>query len=284
MTLTDRDKKIIVLLLIVAVIALPYVFYTKDTRSDTETQKAVNVDLQARLTQLQEMNKDRAFYEAETKRMRQERDELIASFPADVQQENYTMWLYYLEKAAYEQAMENMIKLAEDEDDETPRFGYDGIDGNTLFLISSVGYGDNELQYISDEGSTDPLTGIINDSTLIFASYYEGFRYFLDYVMAEELPIIYKSISVEYDPDSGQIEGEVLMEQYAISGQGRKLDPVPVEPDFTALEQRGIKEFGLFGPLSEETRYLNQMFEEYLREKAEEDEEGEEEGIVDNLD
>jgi len=281
--MTDRDKKIIVVLLIIAVIALPYVFYTKDTRADTETQKAVNVDLQARLEQLQEMNKDRAFYEAETKRMRQERDALIASFPADVQQENYTMWLYYLEKAAYEQAQENMKKLAEDEDDETPRFGYDGIDGNTLFLISSVGYGDNELQYISDENSTDPLTGIINDSTLVFSSYYEGFRFFLDYVLDAEMPIIYRSVDVEYDPDKGQLDGEVLMEQYAISGQGRTLDPVPIEPDFTALEQRGIKEFGLFGPLSEETRYLRQMFEVYLEEKAHEGEEDDEEGIVDEV-
>ena len=283
MNMTDRDKKIVIVLLIVAVIALPYVFYTKDTRADTETQKAVNVDLQARLEQLQEMNKDRAFYEAETKRMREERDALIASFPADVQQENYTMWLYYLEKAAYEQAQENMIKLAEDEDDETPRFGYDGIDGNTLFLISSVGYGDNELQYISDENSTDPLTGIINESSLVFASYYEGFRFFLDYVLDADMPIIYRSVSVEYDADSGQLEGEVLMEQYAISGQGRTLAPVPVEPDFTALELRGIQEFGLFGPLSEETRYLRQMFEVYLEEKAHEGEEEEEDGIVDEV-
>ncbi len=53
MSMTDRDKKIVVILLIIAVIALPYVFYTKDTRADTETQKAVNVDLQARLEQLQ---------------------------------------------------------------------------------------------------------------------------------------------------------------------------------------------------------------------------------------
>ena len=121
-----------------------------------------------------------------------------------------------------------------------------------------------------------------------FACYYEGLRYFLDYVLDEDkMPIIYRSIKVEYDKESGEFKGEALMEQYAISGQGRTLDPVPIEPDFTELDLRGVEEFGLFGPLSEKARYLRQIFEVYLEEKAHEGEEEEEEeeleGIVDNF-
>ena len=56
MNMSDRDKKLILLMLVICVIVLPYVFYAKDTRQDTEIQKATNESLRERLAQLEEMN------------------------------------------------------------------------------------------------------------------------------------------------------------------------------------------------------------------------------------
>lgn len=279
--LSDRDSKIILVLLIIAVVVLPYVLYTKNLRADTEIIKSENVDLKARLEELQEMNKNRDFYIAETERMQKERDELIASFPAEIGQENYTMFLQYLEVNSILKANENELAMQEDDDDETPPFGYKGIEGNTTFLIASVGYNDNDYIQIGEDTDSN-LMGVINDSTLAFACYYDGFRYMLDYILNYEDPMIYKKLKVEYDPDKGQLEGEMMIEQWAIAGNGRKLDPVPVFEDIDELDMRGL-DTNLFGPLSPDSLYKHQVFELYLEELGEEEEDeeaGEGEGLV----
>ena len=280
--LSDRDSKIILVLLIIAIVVLPYVLYTKNLRADTEIIKSENVDLQARLEELQEMNKNRDFYIAETERMQKERDALIASFPAEIGQENYTMFLQYLEVNSILKANENELAMQEDDDDETPPFGYKVIEGNTTFLIGSVGYNDNDYIQIGEDSDSN-LMGVINDSTLAFKCYYDGFRYMLDYILNYEDPMIYKNLKVEYDPDSGQLEGEMMIEQWAIAGNGRKLDPVPVFEDIDELDMRGIEDTHLFGPLSPDSLYKHQVFELYLEELGEEEEDeeaGEGEGLV----
>ena len=279
--LSDRDSKIILVLLIIAVVVLPYVLYTKNLRADTEIIKSENVDLKARLEELQEMNKNRDFYIAETERMQKERDELIASFPAEIGQENYTMFLQYLEVNSILKANENELAMQEDDDDETPPFGYKGIEGNTTFLIGSVGYNDNDYIQIGEDSESN-LMGVINDSTLAFACYYDGFRYMLDYILNYEDPMIYKKLNVKYDPDTAQLEGEMMIEQWAIAGNDRKLDPVPVFEDIDELDMRGL-DTNLFGPLSPDSLYKHQVFELYLEELGEEEEDeeaGEGEGLV----
>ncbi|MBR5421332.1 MAG: hypothetical protein IK115_09315 [Lachnospiraceae bacterium] len=269
----------ILLLLIVAVIALPYVFYSQKTRADTETQKGVNVELQARLEQLQEMNKNRDFYIAETERMQKERDELITSFPGGIDQENYTMFLHYMEYNSMIKAEENFAKFKEERaelkkkieedpdyipaEDEAkyPRFGYEGIDGNTIFLIGKVDYGGNEEIAISDEEVEDGLVGLINDSSIEFATYYSGMKYFLHYILEYEDPMIYRVLTMEFDPDSGNIKGVASIEQYAIGGQGRTLEPEPVWKDIDDEGLRGVMEEGIYGPLSYDTLRNFQEFE-----------------------
>jgi hypothetical protein len=280
--LSDRDSKIILFLLIIAVIALPYVLYTKGLREETEIIKGDNITLQARLEELQEMNKNRDFYIAETERMKKERDELIASFPAEIDQENTTMFLHYLEYNSMIKAIEQMTAYAEDEEDEMPRFGYDGIDGNTTVLVSSVGYGKSDYIAISDENAEDGLSGVINDTNITMACYPEGMKYMLQYILDYADPMIYRKLSMKFQESNGQVDIEMMLEQYAIAGQGRTLDPVAPWPDLDEEELRGILEYGIFGPIKDTNLYKRQMFEVYLEELAKEEEE-EEEGTEDIL-
>jgi len=213
--------------------------------------------------------------------MQKERDALIASFPAEIGQENYTMFLQYLEVNSILKANENELAMQEDDDDETPPFGYKGIEGNTTFLISSVGYNDNDYIPIGEDSDSN-LMGVINDSAVAFACYYDGFRYMLDYILNYEDPMIYKKLKVEYDPDTAELSGEMTIEQWAIAGNDRKLDPVPVFEDIDELDMRGL-DTNLFGPLSPDSLYKHQLFELYLEELGEEEEDeeaGEGEGFV----
>jgi hypothetical protein len=259
--LSDRDAKIIMLLLIVAVVALPYVFYTKDTREDIEVQKAKNVQLEERYNQLLEMNKYRDWYIKETERLDNARNELIYSFPADVRSENYTMFLLNMEYNSQLLALDNMLKIEEDEELQRP--GMTGIDGNTTIYIDSVAYGANDIIPISEEGASETLQGIVNTSVLTYFCYYDGMKYLTKYLngyyeetkddaMPDREPMIFKSLDMSFDPETGVIKGSITMQQYAISGLGRELPAAEIWPDLDEYENRGNVEDGIFGPLDPE--------------------------------
>ncbi len=271
--LSDRDSKIILLLLIIAVVVLPYVLYTKGLREETEVIKGDNITLQTRLEELQEMNKNRDFYIAETERMKKERDELIASFPAGIDTENYTMFLNLLEINSLLEAKARQQALLDDDDDDTPRYGYERFDGDTEVWFSTVGYGENDYIAISEEGSENPLSGIVNDSTLTYRCKIDGVRYMLNYIKDYEDPMIYRSLTLEFDPATGYVQGEMMLEQYAIAGQGRKLEPVAPVPDIDELDLRGLEEFGFFGPMNKDSVYTWQYYQYMLENWDEEDEE-----------
>ena len=247
--LSDRDAKIIMILLIVAVIAFPYVFYSKNTREDTEIQKARNVQLEERYAQLQEMNQNRQFYLDETARLDKERDLLIASFPADIRPENYTMFLLNMEYNSKLNAVEKMLEIEEDETLQHP--GMEGIEGNTLVYVDTVGYPENDKVPISEEGAEDYIEGVVNRSPITFFCYYDGMKYILDYILNYEDPMIYKQVSLSYDPATGVVTGTMSLEQYAISGHNRELPPAEIWPDLDEYEIRGNEEVGIFGGLEE---------------------------------
>lgn len=278
--LSDRDAKLILMLLIVCVIALPYVFYSKETRLDTETQKAKNIQLEERYNQLLAMNEKREFYIAETKRYDEERNLLIASFPADIRPENYTMFLLNMEYNSQVNAVDKMLEIEEDETLQRP--GMKNIDGNSTIYIDTVGYGSNDIIPISEEGSEDNLQGIVNTSALTYFCYYDGLKYLLRYLdgyyvagkdenIPERPPMIYKAIDMSFDPDTGVIEGSITMDQYAISGMDRELEPADIWPSLDENEIRGNVEDGIFGPINPESlleRKLVEQIEEKLEEQA----------------
>lgn len=255
--LSDRDAKIIMLLLIFAVIALPYVFYTKDTREDTEIQKAKNVQLEERYAQLQEMNQYRDWYLAETE-LDKARNALIETFPADIRSENYTMFLLNMEYNSSLLALDKMAEIEENEELQRP--GMEGIDGNSVIYVDSVAYGTKDYIPISEEGATEELNGIVNTSTLTFFCYYDGLKYLMKYLngyyeeteddaMPDRDPLIYKTFVAAYDANTGVITGSITLDQYAIEGLERELPAAEIWPDLDEFENRGNVEDGVFGPL-----------------------------------
>lgn len=228
--MSDRDKKIILVLLIIAVVALPYVFVIKEKRIETETVKAGNIELQARLDHLKELETQRDFYIEKTEENNKERDKIIASFPADIRQENYTMFLYNTERVS--------TKL-DDENNEIVEYP---------IAFQEVTYGENVETPISDPESGTELnyTAISNSSTLGYQTFYGGFKYYLEYLKSYQDPMSYVAFSAEMDEETGIISGEIVLNQYAISGEGRTLKDVEIKPEIDN-EHRGVIDKGVFG-------------------------------------
>lgn len=254
--LSDRDAKIILVLLIVCVIALPYVFYSKATREDTDIQKAKNIQLQERYDQLQAMNEHREEYIAETKRLDEKRDEIIASFPADILPENTTMYLHNLEQESLVIRDKNMDQIAEDGLPEDMDLSMLGIYGNTILWFDTVAFGQNDILPISEEDTEDSIKGIVNDTSVTYQCFYDGLKYMLQDMLDNSDPMIYRTMDVAYDEGTGQLTGSLMLEQYAISGPGRTIAQAQTTPDNYGHEIiHGNLPYGIFGALDEATAF-----------------------------
>ncbi len=246
----DNEKKALLFVGIVSVIALPYFFYSKQAKIDTETIRAENDALQTRYDQLLEMNANREFYLSEIERYNKERDEIIALFPADIEQAKYTMFLLNTEYSS----------ITKNEETGEYEWVYP-------FRFDSVGYGDNQVTPISGEGAETDYVAVANLSNLTYRTYYDGMKYMLEYLMDYEDPMIYKSFTADMDKSTGVITGTIQLAQYAIQGGDRTFTPVSFESDFNGykysfdideygligsdfpmLEMRGNEEVGIFGP------------------------------------
>ena len=246
----DNEKKALLFVGIVSVIALPYFFYSKQAKIDTETINAENDALQARYDQLLEMNQNRDFYLSEIERYNKERDEIIAQFPSDIDQAKYTMFLLNTEYSS--------IQKNEETGD------YEWV---YPFRFDSVGYALNEVTEISSEEAETGYVALTNTSTLTYRTYYDGMKYMLEYLMEYEDPMIYRGFTAEMDKTTGVISGTIQLAQYAVQGGDRPFTPVSFESDFNGykysfdideygliggdfpmLEMRGNEEVGIFGP------------------------------------
>ncbi len=242
MNLTDRDRKTILLLLIIAVIALPYTFYIQDTREDTEKVNAEITTLNETYNRLSQMNEKRDFYISETQRYKDETLKLIAMFPADVKPENYTMFLLNTEYSSDKIPVE----VEEGEED----YGLYKLEFPIRF--NSYSYGTNEEFALADDEVQLDYTALTNKAGVSFFCEYDAMKYMLKYLMDYKDPMIYSTFKCEMDQETGVLKGEMILEQFAIAGSDRKLDDVVIDPDVDKLKMRGVdldetNEHGIFG-------------------------------------
>ena len=88
MSISTRDKKILLMFSGVAVFAAGYFFGYRPQMSKAEEIETASVPLETRLNELLEMAKNKEFYVEETSRYNQEVSDYVAQFPADVKEED----------------------------------------------------------------------------------------------------------------------------------------------------------------------------------------------------
>lgn len=255
--MSDRDKKIILILLILMITILPYVFYIKNTRVAREST-LVEVDtLQARYDELNAMNEKREYYEEETERMHQERDIIVASFPADIRSENYAMFLLQTEYSSDVILNEETGELELEFPIVFDAVSF-GKNIETPISSDSMGSAGSDPAAAPVEPLDTDFVAITNDSALTYNCYYGGMKYLLEYLMEYKDPMIYRQIEMSMDENTGVVSGSITMEQYAIAGPDRELEDVDftiqidgedVDLDLDGLELRGNEEVGIFGPI-----------------------------------
>ncbi len=203
MKISDREKKIIVIILIIAVVALPYLFVIKPFG---EKQDAVEKDI-AELTERYEylctLNEQREFYLSEIERFKEEREVIIAKYAGGIRQENVIMFLRKLE-LTLPMAMTTIT-----------------FNGNEATPISE-GIAD------ADGNVTGQLVGLSTNTTVTYECFYEDAKELMDTILKYKERMVLSTMNMAYDDDTGRIKGTFVLSQYAITGDGRVLAPAQI--------------------------------------------------------
>ncbi len=201
MKISDRDKKLILFVLLVAIIALPIFLFINPRRKATAELEEELVGLNERYEYLKDLTSKQETYEKEIERLNAERDELIKGFAGGVLVENTIMFLRETEILNNKDFRATLIAFSEDE--------------ITPVTDSSV---DANGNYV--EG----LTAIKSSVTVDYCGQYNNIVEFLNYIFNQEDKMVISAFSMELDESTNLIVGTFILDQYAISGNGKEVE------------------------------------------------------------
>jgi len=203
MKLSDRDLKLLVLLLLVAVIVCPIFFLIRPFNEKIESTNQHISQLKEREAFLAKLDANRAFYNSSIALLDEERTKIISNYANGVRDENTVMFLADTEK----KIPIAMTTLAFSQSEPT------------IITEASVG---------PDGSIVDGLSAVTSFSTVSYVASYDSLKEFLGFIMGNKNKMVITSLSADQSDENGVITGSFVLNQYAISGEGRELEPAKI--------------------------------------------------------
>ncbi len=206
MKISDRDKKLILGILLIAIIALPIVFFIKPTNEKIKGMDDELVQLNERYNYLKDLYDKKSTYEARIVELNQERDELIQLFAGGIKFENTIMFLRGVELSD-NPVRSTVIEFTED----------------VLTPITDASVDENG-DYV--EG----LTAVRSSAVINYCGEYRDVIEFINYIFNQDEKMTLSSFSMELDQTTNMIKGSFILDQYAITGNGKEVPEAQI-PD-----------------------------------------------------
>ncbi len=200
MKISDRDKKLILFVLLVAVIALPIFLFIRPKNEKIKELDAQLVSINDRYNYLKELSEKQPEYEAKIAELNEERDKIIDDFPGGVLFENTVMFIRATELHFDKNFRATTMTFAEDEEE----------------TITEAKVNDNG-EYV--EG----LTALKATTTINYCGEYPEIKELLNYIFTQKDTMILSYVEMNLDKDTNMIGGTVILDQYAITGNGKEV-------------------------------------------------------------
>lgn len=224
MKISDRDKKLIMIVALLAIILLPIFLFIKPKKEEIATLDANLVTLNERLSYLKDLDSKRSFYEGEIVRLNTEREDMIKCYAQGIRQDNTIMFLRDIELSF------PIGMFAE-------TFGD--------YVRTPVTNGTYNTETGQLEGD---LTALTTSTTVTYSCEYEKVKEFLNFIFTYSDKMSISGISMSYDPENGYISGNFVLNEFAFVGSGRSVEPAKI-PEL----QRGNEAiFASILPITEE--------------------------------
>ena len=179
MKLSDRDKKLILGIVFIAIIVLPIFLFIRPKIENIKDLDAQLVTLNERYNYLKELDTKRPFYESEIERLNNERANLVKGFAKGILQENTIMFLRRAEL-------------------EFP------------ITMSAETFGAYDKTNVDSE-----LTALTTTTGVSYSCEYAQIKDFLNYIFTYPDKMTIPSISMSYDPDDGLVSGSFSLSEFA---------------------------------------------------------------------
>lgn len=241
MSISTRDKKILLMFSGVAVFAAGYFFGYKPQMSKAEEIETASVPLETRLNELLEMAKNKEFYVEETSRYNQEVSDYVAQFPADVKEEDGILLA---------RDMENALDMEVSNIGISTRNFIASLDGSTEEEIgelvdqtlSEKANEQTQEQINEVEGTDTKAEGALADATeaavsdaadltdqtvlfrrldtLQFNGTYDSLKDAVDYLASRSGRMTLDSVDASFDASTGNLIGTITVNMFSMTGTG----------------------------------------------------------------
>lgn len=191
MKLSDRDKKLILGILLIAIIVLPIFLFIRPKIDAIKGLDTELVTLNERYNYLKELDTKRPFYESEIARLNEERKELVKGFAKGILQENTIMFLR---------------------------------DAELSFPItmSAETFGEYNTTVVDDE-----LTALTTTTGVSYSCEYAQVKDFLNFIFTYSDKMTIPSITMKYG-ESGLISGSFDISEFAFINDEEQVKQHPL--------------------------------------------------------
>lgn len=220
--MSARDKKIVIVLLGVIVVALAYFFGHRPLTEKRATLEAENASLRDTYADLSMKAANADMYQKEIKIMNTKIEEIFTHYPSYLQIENGIM-----DAVALEEVTESTIPSL------------------TISDPVAVAVG-TEQAAPAEDGSEAPATPELPyqlydiNSTISFQSGYAGMKKLIDVIANDTKRKSVGTLSVTFDASSGKVSGSMVYDTYFVYG----LDKPYVEPSVPSIKHGTPNIFG----------------------------------------
>ncbi|MGN0377922.1 MAG: hypothetical protein ACI4ED_09830 [Suilimivivens sp.] len=219
MKLSERDKKLLLVLLIVAIVCVPYFFVIQPLIDKADALSKEIIDLEAKVKYQEELSLREAEYGEAAEKLAMAETELLSKFPSDLLQEASILFIHNTEQiipiSLYQVAFGDDVAAQITSESEAQAIqDVEAATGDTT---------QNEV--IQDNTQTTSLggglTGLQTQTRLAYDAGYKEFKDFLKYIADYHDRMVISELEASYSGEMELVSGNITLNQYALKGEDR---------------------------------------------------------------
>ena len=246
MSISERDKKILIVFVGILIFALVYYFPIRSYTEDAEKLNTENVGLTAKLAELEAKVARESEIKAETTNYEADTLALVAKFPSFLQVENEIMDIVGLEKELkVEVPLITVNTPVEMKASDTPEVAEAPAAPQEVATEEAPEEASTTEAPVADETGVAPAVAnkykLYDMSTNInYKGGYDSLKKFLDKIAKSTDKKSINSVSLTFDNKTGNLDGNIVYDSYFLVGSDR-----PYEEIITKTIRHGTK--NIFG-------------------------------------
>lgn len=217
LTLNEKDKKLLLVLIIVAIIFLPYFFIIQPLMDKNTRIEAEIKELQGQKSYLEELTLSQDVYGEASKEIAVLEQELLSRFPSDIPQEAGILFINNTEKTIPIRLHQVTFgdDVAAQITSSADAAQIDAIEQQTGDVTN-----DEVIEEVTETVAiSGDLAGKSTETQFSFEAGYKEYKDFLNYILNYNDRMVITDMTATFGMDG--VSGSFTLKQYAISGENR---------------------------------------------------------------